>query len=298
MDETFRIFAAIATAIALEAMPFLALGALLSAVIEVFVSPARLARVIPRHLGGRIALGISAGLVVPTCECGVVPVARRLLAKDVPGSTVVAYLLSAPILNPVVLVSTFVAFRGSWTMVGARAAVAAIVAATVAILVRRLPTEDLVRERADPSAEDAHAHDHAHAASGNRLLAVWRHAAIDFLEMGKYLIFGALAAAAFKTLVPPSVVSLFEGNLVLSIVGMMALAILLSVCSEADAFVAASFVTFPAAAHLAFVTIGPMVDIKLIGLYAATFRRKLFVRLLVVPIVLVFLLSLVFGVLS
>jgi len=294
MDETFRIFAAIATAIALEAMPFLALGALLSAVIEVFVSPARLARVVPRSAAGQIALGLSAGLVVPTCECGVVPVARRLLTKDVPGPTVVAYLLSAPILNPVVLVSTFVAFRGSWTMVGARAAVAVVVAGTVAVLVRRLPRKDLVRESAAANHEDAHAHD----MPGNRLLAVWRHAAIDFLEMGKYLILGALAAAAFKTFVPPAVVSLFEGNLVLSILGMMALAILLSVCSEADAFVAASFVTFPAAAHLAFVSIGPMVDIKLIGLYAATFRRRLFVLLLAVPIVLVFLLSLLFGVLS
>lgn len=291
MDETFRIFTAIATAIALEAMPFLALGALLSAVIEVFLSPARLARVVPRSTPGRIALGVTAGLVVPTCECGVVPVARRLLAKDVPGPTVVAYLLSAPILNPVVLVSTFVAFRGSWTMVGARAAVAIVVAASVAILVRRLERGDLVRDRASPSEP----HEHA---GGNRLLAVFRHAAIDFLEMGKYLVLGALAAAAFKTFLPASVVGVFEGNLVLSILGMMSLAILLSVCSEADAFVAASFVTFPAAAHLAFVSIGPMVDIKLIGLYAATFRRRLVLVLLLVPTVLVFVLSLLFGALS
>ena len=124
---------------------------------------------------------------------------------------------------------------------------------------------------------------------------MWRHAAHDFLEMGKYLILGAFAAAAFKTFVPASIVSVFEGNLVLSILGMMALAILLSVCSEADAFVAASFVTFPAAAHLAFVSIGPMVDVKLIGLYAVTFRRRLFLLLLAVPTVLVFLLSWLFG---
>ena len=291
MDETFRIFVAIATAIALEAMPFLALGALLSAVIEVFLSPARLARVVPRSVPGRIALGVSAGLVVPTCECGVVPVARRLLAKDVPGTTVVAYLLSAPILNPVVLASTFVAFRGSWTMVGARAAVAVVVAGTVAVLVRRLPREALVR-KTEPANHEHDVHE------GSRLLAVGRHAAIDFLEMGKYLVLGALAAAAFKTFLPASVVAVFEGNLVLSILGMMALAILLSVCSEADAFVAASFVTFPTAAHLAFVSIGPMVDIKLIGLYAATFRRRLVLLLLLVPTVLVFVLSLLFGALS
>ncbi len=292
MDENFRIFAAIATAIALEAMPFLALGALLSAVIEVFLSPARLARVVPRRVAGQIALGVSAGLVVPTCECGVVPVARRLLSKGVPGPTVVAYLLSAPILNPIVLVSTYVAFRGSWALVGARAAIAVIVASTVALLARRLTTDELVRKREDAS------HEHHPEIPPSRFAAVWHHAAHDFLEMGKYLILGAFAAAAFKTFVPASVVSVFEGSLVLSILGMMALAILLSVCSEADAFVAASFVTFPAAAHLAFMSIGPMVDVKLIGLYAATFRRRLFVLLLVVPIGAVFLLSWLFGVLS
>ena len=99
MDETIRIFASIATAIVIEAMPFLALGSLLSAVVEVFVSPARVARLMPRGLLGRVALGVSAGVVLPTCECGVVPVARRLLKKGAPGSSVIAYLLSAPIVK-------------------------------------------------------------------------------------------------------------------------------------------------------------------------------------------------------
>ena len=114
-----------------------ALGSLLSAVVEVFVSPARVARLMPRGLLGRVALGVSAGVVLPTCECGVVPVARRLLKKGAPGSSVIAYLLSAPIVNPVVLASTWFAFRGSWLMVGARAGVAVLVAGTVALLATR-----------------------------------------------------------------------------------------------------------------------------------------------------------------
>ena len=75
----------------------------------------------------------------------------------------------------------------------------------------------------------------------------------------------------------------------------MFFAVMLSVCSEADAFVAASFVTLPAAAHLAFITLGPMVDLKLIGLYAATFRRRVFWILILVPILLVFVSSMVLG---
>jgi len=113
--------------------------------------------------------------------------------------------------------------------------------------------------------------------------------------MGKFLILGAIAAASFKTLLPLDTMSFFSTNLLLSIGGMMLLAILLSVCSEADAFVAASFLTFPAGAQLAFVSIGPMVDLKLIGMYAATFRRKIVLALIIGPTVLIFILSWLFG---
>jgi uncharacterized membrane protein YraQ (UPF0718 family) len=103
-----------------------------------------------------------------------------------------------------------------------------------------------------------------------------------------------LAAAAFKTLLPENIMSVFTGNLVLSIVGMMILAILLSICSEADAFVAASFQTFPVGAKLAFIAIGPMVDLKLIGMYAVTFHRKMVLALVFGPTVLILILSWLF----
>ncbi len=286
MDDTFRIFVSIAAAIFLEAMPFLALGALLSAIVEVFVSSERLAAWTPRSLLGRLAVGVGAGVVFPTCECGVVPVARRLLLKGVPPPTALAYLLAAPIVNPIVLISTLVAFRGDWRMVGARALVAVLVASCVGFLVRHQTVGDVLRGSGAPV---DHAHDDV---ARRRWLDVLRHAAIDFLEMGKYLILGALAAAALKAFLPAAVFGAIEGTTPGAVAGMMLFAILLSVCSEADAFVAASFVTLPAAAHLAFITIGPMVDLKLIGLFAATFRRRVFWILLLVPVLLVFVASL------
>ena len=112
--------------------------------------------------------------------------------------------------------------------------------------------------------------------------------------MGKYLILGAIAAASFKTLLPQDIMSLFSSNLLLSIGGMMLLAILLSICSEADAFVAASFLTFPTGAQLAFVAIGPMVDLKLIGMYAATFQRRMVIALVLGPTALILTLSWLF----
>jgi uncharacterized membrane protein YraQ (UPF0718 family) len=307
--EQFRIFSSIAAAIFIEAMPFLALGALLSGAIEVLVPPEKLIRRIPKNLPAGLGLGIAAGVVLPTCECGVVPVVRRLMGKGVPAHIAIAYMLSAPILNPVVLVSTYVAFRGSILMLVSRAAVAVIVSGAIGTFVWwKGGAEDATRGGGKITCDDNHsnAHEHEHAghseAHGDRsrlavTLDILRHAAHDFIDMGKYLILGALAAAAFKTFLPQVVFDMLSDNLVLSIGGMMALAFLLSVCSEADAFVAASFAGLPAAAHLAFVTFGPMLDLKLVGMYAATFRRSVLLALFIGPAVMIFLLSLIHGLL-
>jgi uncharacterized membrane protein YraQ (UPF0718 family) len=275
---TFKVFSAIASAIFLEAMPFLAIGALLSAVIEVFISTDRLLRWIPKSVAGGVALGIGAGFVLPTCECGVVPVARRLMHKGVPPFIAIAYMLAAPIVNNMVL---------------GRIAMAAVVATAIGLYTRRF-THVLANAKEVRSGKDEHFHVHSGMSFAGKLRAVMVHAAQEFMDMGKFLILGAIAAASFKTLLPQNIMSLFGDNLLLSIGGMMLLAILLSICSEADAFVAASFLTFPAGAQLAFVSIGPMVDLKLIGMYAATFRRRIVIALIIGPIGLIFILSWLF----
>ncbi|WP_430817045.1 permease [Carboxylicivirga sp. RSCT41] len=301
MYETFNLFAAIALAIFIEAMPFLVIGALFSAFIEVYVSTQRLLRMVPRNIAGGLALGISAGFVLPTCECGVVPIVRRLMNKGVPPYIAIAYMLAAPIVNPVVLASTYIAFRGSFTMVFARILLAVIVAATVALIAKSLVnvirhSYQLADEhKCDHEHHDHNHHDHSHTSHKPKIVTVLRHAAMEFMDMGKYLIIGALIAAAFKTFLPVSVMDSFGDNLALSIGGMMVLAILLSVCSEADAFVAASFVGFPLASQLAFIGIGPMVDLKLIGMYGITFQRRMVMVLILVPFVLVYLIAMIAG---
>ena len=271
-------------------MPFLVIGAIFSATIEVFVSTERLLRCIPNSLVGGLVLGIGAGFILPTCECGVVPIVRRLMHKGVPPFIAIAYMLAAPIVNPVVLASTYLAFRGSLTMVLARIVLAALVATVLGLYARRLP-KVLIHPQGQ---RDEHEHDYSHQSFIQKIRSVMIHAAQEFMDMGKFLIIGAMAAAAFKTLLPENIMSFFTGNLLLSIMGMMILAILLSICSEADAFVAASFQSFPAGAHLAFVAIGPMVDLKLIGMYAVTFHRKMVLALVFGPSLLIFVLSWLF----
>jgi len=288
--ETFRVFSAIATAIFIEAMPFLAIGALFSSAIEVFVTRERILRLIPRNVAGGLALGVGAGFLLPTCECGVVLIVRRLIHKGVPPYIAIAYMLAAPIVNPVVLASTWLAFRGSLSMLASRVVLAAVVAVIIGLYSRRIPDVLL-----DANHGNRGGHEHAGQSFFEKIRAVLTHAAWEFMDMGKYLIFGALAAAIFKTLLPGEVIALIGGNLLLSVVGMMVLAVLLSICSEADAFVAASFQTIPAAAQLAFVAIGPMVDLKLIGMYSVTFKRRMVLALVLGPAVLIFLLSWLAG---
>jgi uncharacterized membrane protein YraQ (UPF0718 family) len=304
MIETFKLFSAIALAIFIEAMPFLVIGALFSAIIEVFISTERLLRIVPKNIVGGLALGISAGFVLPTCECGVVPIVRRLMHKGVPPYIAIAYMLAAPIVNPVVLASTYIAFRGSFTMMFARIALAILVAAIVGLIARRLVHVAKTKKHTHHVESfghnhEHHDHEHHHDHSNESFLLKIRsgltHAATEFMDMAKFLILGALIAAAFKTFLPANIMAVFSGSLPLSILGMMILAFLLSICSEADAFVAASFMGFPVAAQLAFIGIGPMLDLKLIGMYSITFQRKMVVVLLVVPFVLIFVVSWLIG---
>jgi uncharacterized membrane protein YraQ (UPF0718 family) len=257
----------------IQALPFVLIGALASAVIEVFVSPSALERLasLPRPL--QLPAAGLAGLAFPICECGSVPVARRLMAKGLLPSAAITFMLAAPVLNPVVIASTFVAYRGRsalWTMVLGRFGLGLIVAIVVGWVLGGRRKDELLRT--------SEHHDKAH-----ELLEVetpeprWRaffvHMGNDFLFMGRFLLLGATAAALVQTFLPQEVVAKVAGVPILDIVVMMGLAFVLSLCSESDAFIAASFVQFGAAAQLAFLVFGPMVDFKLGALYAGTFGR-------------------------
>ncbi len=297
--QEIQLMARIAVSIAMEAAPFLLLGSVLSAVIEKYVDPVRLSNWVPKHPAARIAAGVFAGLALPICECGSVPLARRLLDKGMPPQTAIVYMLSAPVINPVVLVSTFMAFGGSLRMVFFRALFIGVSAAVIGwIIGGRISRAGTGQEALlVSSSSNAHRHPHgnpaaaAHVESRFTMLDLLSRNASEFLDMGKYLILGAVAASAVKVFLPWQLVQTFANNTPLAIGLLMVLAILLCVCSEADAFVAASFVFFPPAAQMAFMTIGPMVDLKLIGMYFLVFRKKMALILIVAPVVSVFIIS-------
>lgn len=268
-------FFLILASLLIEAIPFVLLGALVSAAIEVFV-PQRVFERIAR-LPGPLQLPAAgvAGMAFPVCECGSVPVARRLAAKGLSPAAAVTFMLAAPILNPIVIASTVVAYRGRealWPMVFGRVGLGFAAAITVGWVLGNRTPKELLKSRT----EDDHAHDEP-----NRFAAFFSHLSNDFFFMGRYLVFGAMVAAAMQTFVPQSVIGAVASTPIVSLLAMMALAFVLSLCSESDAFVAASFVQFGVGAQLAFLVFGPLVDTKLGFLYSGTFTRGFLWRVVV-----------------
>ncbi len=260
-------FLLVFSSLLIEAMPFILLGAVVSAAIEVFVPKSTFERLasLPRPL--QLPAAGLAGMAFPVCECGSVPVARRLASKGLSPGAAVTFMLAAPILNPVVLGSTIVAYRGRdilWPIVLGRAGLGLAAALAVGWVVANRSAADFLR----PRARTEHSHE-----TGSRAGSFFAHLSGDFVFMGRYLVLGAAVAATMQTFVPQSVIGSVANTPFLSLVAMMGLAFVLSLCSESDAFVAASFVQFGVGAQLAFLVFGPLVDTKLAFLYSGTFSK-------------------------
>ncbi len=301
MFDSLTLFASYAAAIVLEAAPFLLAGSFLAALVERYAHAERVRRFAPKSLPLQLLGGTLLGLLLPTCECGVVPLVRRLLAKGAPPALAVTYMLAAPVVNPVVLLSTAVAYQGDLFVVAARLLLVLAPAMVLGAAANSIPKELLLRPKKNATSSCGHVnapgcacgcgHDHE-TARKPALPAILEHTVAEFTGMLGFLVLGALAAASFKVFAPQQALTLLADSPYLAIGVMMGLAILLSVCSEADAFVAASFMAVPRSAQLAFMGIGPMVDIKLIAMFLAVFQRRFALALIVVPVLMVYVMSL------
>jgi len=264
----------------IEALPFVLIGAFASAAIEVFVPATAFASIakLPRPL--QLPCAAVAGMAFPVCECGSVPVARRLALRGLAPGAAVTFMLAAPILNPIVIASTVIAYRGRdtfWIMVLGRMALGFIVAVAVGWVVGARNAGDLLRPDPDDEDEDEDEDE-------PRWQRFAGHLGTDFLFMAKFLLLGATVSAAIQTVLPQTFVSHVASLPVVSLLAMMGLAFVLSLCSESDAFVAASFTQFGPSAQLAFLVSGPMLDMKLAALYAGTYSKG-FLRTVVFAVV-------------
>ena len=253
-------------AISVQAVPFLVLGVTVSGAIAAFVPQGFLAKALPRRAALSVPVAALAGAVLPGCECGSVPVAGRLVARGAPPAAAVTFLLAAPAINPIVLVATAVAFPGRPVMVLARFLASLLAAMVVGFTWSRVGKDEWVAKVKGTSLE------------GSRTQLFFDTALHDVLHAGGFLVVGAGLAATLQTVVPRNVLDSVAGHGPLAVLALAGLAVLLAVCSEADAFIAASLSQFSFTARLAFMTVGPMVDVKLVALQAGTFGRRFAMR--------------------
>ena len=276
--------------VVLEGVPFILMGVALSGIIDVFLPPRVLTRILPRNAAAGILMGGALGAVLPMCECGIVVVIRRLLQKGLPLSNAMAYMLAAPVVNPIVAFSTYAAFRGqgSLEMMLCRIGISFAVAVMMASIVYFMRRGFVLRaDLAPDTTADDH---HDHRSGKEKAAAAVRAATKDFLDVTVFFVLGAAAATLFNTSVNQQVIMPLAEDRALAVGSMMALAALLSLCSTSDAFVAATFTAFPSASKLAFMVFGPVVDLKLVFIYGLVFRKRFIVFLVAGLALLVFLL--------
>ncbi len=310
-----------------EAIPFLLLGVILSSSLLFFIDERKLIASMPRHPVLGALVGSCIGFLFPVCECGNVPVARRLLSKGVAPSVAISFLLAAPTINPVVLWSTWVAFRDRPDIVFFRfifsLAIATIVGSIFSVqkdarpilqssLAERLSFVDNMDDRGDipillqsgtflldkpgqPLKLDGNMAGILSMPKGGFsevMRLILDNVIQELRELGAMLVIGSAIAACIQTFIPREIILDLGQGTISSIVAMLVLAAVVSICSTVDAFFALSFAaTFTSSSLIAFLVLGPMIDIKSIGLMFSIFQPKTILYILVMTAQLTFLLT-------
>jgi uncharacterized protein len=282
----------------IEAASFLLLGSLVSGLIGAFVSNEEIARFIPRNRFAAIFMGSVLGFIFPVCECGVVPVTRRLYQKGLPVAVGITFLLAAPVMNPIVLASTYAAFGWGPILIG-RFVITWIIALIIGLLfsLQESPQRILLPKElpviTGGSGEAVAALPRKRVALLPGLREALKLASEEFFEMGRYLIIGTFLATLMQTFVSQEMLKTLATNPVNSVLVMAGLAFLLSVCSTVDAFLGLSFAqNFTPGSILTFLTFGPMVDIKSTLMYMGVFKPRVVLYMVILP----FLISVLIGI--
>ena len=307
------------TTIMLEAIPFLLLGALISAIIEEFVSEERISKMIPKNRVLGSLVGIFLGLFIPACDCAVIPIAMRLKKKKVPTNVIVSFMLASPIISPVVLLSTFFAFGETEKMLlfgfempklfVYRTIFGVVVALVVGIILDIICKDVVLKEEIYEHHHYHHDHEHIHTCNHHhegcscsnheketgpigRVKNIINIMYGDFMGIISYMAVGALLAATMQILLPISNIGGIVQNKYISTFIMMLLAFALSLCSTSDAFIARTFMnSLSKNSILAFILLGPMIDIKNTIVLNKSFNKKFVIVLIGAIFLTVYLIS-------
>lgn len=293
--DRLNVFATVFLGIFVEAVPYLLIGTFASGLVEVFVDRDQMSRWVSSRPAAAAISGAFMGMIFPVCECGVVPLTRRLFKKGLPLSAGISFLLAAPVLNPIVILSTASAF-GWGEMLFWRFTISLVIAVTVGLVFSvQGEASDVLRP---VLAGDEH--DHVHVEVGDSVREKIRKALLitvdEFFDMGRYLILGSMLAAGLQTFIAQSSLLAIGSGPILSVLVMLLLAVILSICSTVDSFVALGFTgAFSFGSILSFLVFGPMVDIKSVMMYLQVFKRRAVTYIVAIPFMMSLIAGLVFN---
>lgn len=272
-SQSFLQLNTIFISILIESLPFVLIGSLIAGFIQIFVKEEMIVKVLPKNRFTAVLFAALLGALFPACECGIIPIVRKLLLKGVPLYAGIAFMLTGPIINPIVIFSTYVAFGNQWDMVLYRSGLSFLIAVLIGILLSYQYKDNQLLDKGS-----THHHDHhpfEKQSFFSRIISMLRHAVDEFFSVGKYLILGAFVAASMQTYIQTSTLLEIGQTKLTSSLVMMGLAFVLSLCSEADAFIASSFrSTFSEGSLVAFLLFGPMVDIKNTFMMLSAFKKR------------------------
>lgn len=280
--------------IILQAVPFLLIGVLLSSAIQVFIPQQAIERWFPKSTGLGMLAAILGGFLLPVCDCASIPIFRSLVKKGVPLPAAVTFMTATPVINPVVILSTYYAFNGQMSIVLGRVGMGIIAAVITGLIFAFSPPKANVLSGGTldrlmcscgcyGGAEEVDSF-------GGKLSLFLRHSQSEFFSVGKYLVIGTLISSVFQAMGPGWFISAQSGSgLAVSILIMMAMAFVLSLCSSSDAVVARSFASqFPMGAIMGFLVFGPMMDIKNVMMLSSGFSKRFIGRLLLTSLIVCF----------
>lgn len=277
-------FITVFLSILIQAIPFLLIGVLVSSMLQVFVPDAYLAGLFSRARWLGYPVAVLIGMCFPVCDCAMAPVAARLIRKGAPLSCAVTFLLAAPAVNPVVILSTYYAFPDRPQVIVLRVLFGIFVAVVSGFAMGRLfqGTSPMQKTFLESSCASGYIGDLSDEGVRGKLGAVFRHAGMEFFNIGRFVVAGAFISSLLQMAIPKSALAALAQNLFVSLVVMLAASFLMSICASSNAFIARSFsYSFPMHAVLAFMVMGPLLDIKNLLMLAGGFRHK-FVGVLVV----------------
>ncbi|MBT2689871.1 permease [Bacillus sp. ISL-47] len=278
--------------ILIEALPFVLIGVLIAGFIQIFITEEHIQRWIPKNRAAAVVMSCVVGALFPACECGIVPIIRRLISKGVPVYAAIGFMLTGPLINPIVIASTYMAFGNDLKMAGLRMGMGFLVAIIVAFAVS-------FKFKSNQLKDSIHLiNQHSKAKKTSFIDQVWSmltHSIDEFFDMSKYLIIGAFLASIVQVYMPAKVFLQSADDPVVSLLIMMGFAYILSLCSEADAFIGASFSSiFPRSSILGFLIFGPMIDFKNTIMMLSVFRLKFVLGILALTASVVFITLLIF----